>query len=151
MTLPVALFSQGPAGGKGGQPYSGLSSAQVGGSSIRYVKIRYDLIIHSIEIGYSDPPVPVKYGGTGGTRELLKIFQPGEYINQLSGSYGDALASLAFTTNLSGSTLFAAVSPAGMPSSFKYEAPPSFEIIGVFGNAGTSINTVGVWLRAHGQ
>ena len=154
----IALTASGPSGGYGGGPFDGgdfnyLRSAFslpyptiAGNVQIAHVTVFSGDYIDSIQVTYAPSPgitgQPGKHGGDGGSRRDL-LLQPGEYITEVSGRYGDYVDSLTIRTGGSRSQTMKWGGRGGSQS-FDYWAPPGSQIVGFWGRSGDYIDAIGV-------
>ena len=83
-----------------------------------------------------------KHGGDGGNAATFSL-RDGEYINAISGSYGQYVDSIRFHTNLRVSPTYGGN---GGDADYYYAAPPGWQIVGLYGRSGAYIDAVGVVL-----
>lgn len=83
-----------------------------------------------------------RHGGSGGARSEFNLSE-GEYITQISGSYGGKVDSILFGTNKRTSKEYGGE---GGCAHYSYEAPEGYEIVGFYGRSGSLIDAVGIVL-----
>jgi len=148
---------QGPSGGSGGTSWDDASiPAGVDFSNLGYqlklIRIRSGGRIDQIQAVYSTPLGDIvegdPHGGNGGFPHDFSL-PKGSSLTQVDGtlSDGNTVASLQFTaSNGSQSELWGTVNT-GPGRAFSFKAPPGFEIIGFFGNAGSELDALGAYIR----
>ena len=151
----MAYLKYGPSGGVGGDIFDPIiPQDQKPGWKIREIKVTSESLINQIQLEWEnkkneiqDSPVIGSYDG--GNKDEFDIVSD-DYLVIVKGSVvqGDSgaiyVSSLQFTTNTGiTSPIF------GNPTSevFSYQAPPGFQIIGIFGRAGGFIDALGVYIN----
>ncbi len=83
----VNFYRIGPAGGQGGQViFDDIENCIPLRTPITKIAINAGEVVDSIAVYYGDTAMP-RHGGTGGTSYTV-IFDPGDYLVQVSGIYG---------------------------------------------------------------
>ncbi len=138
----------GPSGGVGGRPFDDepllehakLSEVRVwSGYAINAVQLLFHIDGEAVEGS--------KHGGRGGTVGVLKL-DDGEYLSEIYGRYGSYVESLCVRTNRGQIRRFGGQ---GGCAEFVYLAPQGFQISGLWGNAGETIDSIGVHLAPLGS
>ncbi len=144
---PVHLF--GPSGGDGGNSSNQPdvpAGGHITGLSI-YVSSHVDAIVVSYVDAHGKSGVLPWQGGSNrkGAPSVL-TFAAGEFITAVSGRYDDYLEQLTVTTNVK---TYGPYGPSGKTSgtAFSYPVWPGYQLIGFFGQAGTTIDAVGCVLE----
>ncbi len=138
------IFQMGPSGGRGGNEFkdSGFKDQ----TRIKTITVYAGNIIDSIEITYITENKVTKsdrHGGGGGDKNVFNL-DDDEYIIKISGKYGNKVDSLIIQTN---KRTLKKCGKDGGDVNFSYEAPEGMEIIGFFGHAGDTLDSIGVIIR----
>jgi Jacalin-like lectin domain len=167
--MAVSIFFEGPSGGRGGdlidlenpnaQPHSmDLGQAFPGSETvydiiskddcrIREIIVRSGDHIDAVAVSYvgtNDSPYGTfKMGGNGGEEQILQLSE-GEYITIVQGEYSTVLSNFEIQTNRNVAYAFGTSGDI----SFKYLAPPGYQIIGFWGGAGHLVDRIGVAIRS---
>jgi phospholipase C len=150
LTGPVFLF--GPSGGDGGNS-SNLPDLPFGGHitglSI-YVSSHVDAILVSyVDANGNSGVLPWQGGSNRKGMPSVITFAAGEFITAVSGRYDDYLESFTITTNVK---TYGPYGPTGKTggTTFSYAVWAGYDLIGFFGQAGTTIDALGCVLRSSG-
>ncbi|HKG24903.1 MAG TPA: jacalin-like lectin, partial [Thermomicrobiales bacterium] len=147
---PSSSFLFGPSGGNGGNPSERAPGFVPVGGRITELDFWVGDHVDGIAVKYVDangnPGVLPWQGGT--TRKGDNVrgiqFSPGEYIIGISGRYDSYLESLLITTNL---CTYGPFGTGNGRATFHYEVWPGFDLVGFFGQAGSTIDALGCVLR----
>lgn len=146
----MPTFEFGPSGGPGGN--SGITDSDEGfleaGTRVLQVEVRGGALVDFIQFRHirsNDTPLNLPpHGGTGGFEQVLNLLPGVEHVIKVSGKYSEFVHSVTIDTDR-GQTITAGNPAEG--ADYAYEAPPGFEIVGVYGRSGTLVDAMGVVLR----
>lgn len=141
----------GSSGGVGGSPYDAPAPSSGGPWKISGVQGRSGSRIDNIEVVWSaqsgGTQSSPQFGGEGGSPFQFSI-PTGDYLTMISDSVGDyddsvRLFSIQFTTkNGTKSAVFGKATS----DSFTFQCPPGYQITGIFGRSGSSVDAFGVYI-----
>jgi hypothetical protein len=141
----------GPSGGVGGNPYSApMPTSGNAPWSISGVQGRSGSRIDQVEIVWSSKggsQSSDQFGGNGGNPFTFNIAN-GDYLTLISGSVGVnngsvLLFSLQFFTQQGNKS---PVFGSATSTPFNFQAPPGYQISGIFGRSGSGVDALGVYL-----
>jgi hypothetical protein len=149
----LPIFGAGPSGGSGGAWFSDPISTL---ATVAEIRVRAGSVIDAVQFVHVNQDGAVveqpRHGGPGGTLETFPV--GGARIFQISGRYGDLVDSMTITVkrprigaegDYSEGMAFGGD---GGAANFTYLALPGYEIVGVCGRAGTTVDAIGVVFRA---
>jgi phospholipase C len=147
---PGAAYLFGPSGGNGGNSSDRAPGLVPVGGRITELDIWHSGHVDGIAVKYVDANgnagvLPWQGGTTRKGDRLSQIeFSPGEYIIGISGCYDSYLELLLVTTNL---CTYGPFGTGNERATFHYEVWPGFDLVGFFGQAGSTIDALGCVLR----
>ncbi len=140
------FFRFGPAGGQSGSDW--IDTRDPADVRITEVRVWTGKTIDGIQVvvqngdGVRELAV---HGNTTSNEAVFKV-EEGEYLTSLSGKVGGLVDSIQVATNTGRTS--PRMGGSGGTMNFYYEAPPGFQIIGVFGRGDRSIASLGVIVTA---
>jgi predicted flap endonuclease-1-like 5' DNA nuclease len=138
-------ISMGPAGGNGGKPFENYDIPD--DTHITAVHVFAEWVVNAVQFdhvqrdGRAGGRSPV--GGLGGQHFVFTLDED-EYLTGISGYSGWYIDSICFHTNKRVSPLYGG---AGGEREFSFEAPPGYEVAGLFGRSDWHIDALGINLR----
>jgi Jacalin-like lectin domain len=146
--MPLPSFQCGPSGGQQGtNQFSDKLPAE--GVHITAMTFTYGDInngyLNTFQTMYSDGTMSERHGTTVGPYSASIALDPGEYITEFSGRYGDNPNIITVRTNLQ---TYERVFTRGGNQEFRYQVPDGYEVIGFMGADGDTIYAIGIIARA---
>src|SRR5262245_47496216 len=147
------IISSGLAGGPGGRRFQDFVDDSF---EVAEVNIWGGFFIDAVQFIYRSRYNPgqvsgPKHGGPGGTlSEPLGLnlwLQPGEYITEISGRFGNFVDPLQIRTNV---RLYNRCGGQGGGQDYQFLTPENFEVIGWLGASGDYVDAIGVLWRERG-
>jgi len=152
----MAALKLGPVGGTGGEKFDARLPGLVDEWKISQIELRSGKRIDQIEITWDsthgDSKSSPSFGGQGGDRSEVLI--PGDdYLTKITGTVAwvhegdrmrDQVVSLRFICRSGEGSEKEYGKPGSVP--FYLECPEGYQIVGIFGLAGTEVDALGVYI-----
>lgn len=146
--MSLASFQCGPSGGQNG---STQFSDDLPDEGVRITGINFTFgdinngFVNTIQTMYSDGSMSDRHGTNVGPNAATIALDPGEYITEVSGRYGDNPNIITIRTNLQ---TFERVYTRGGNQTFRYQVPDGYEVVGFMGASGDQIDAIGIIARS---
>jgi hypothetical protein len=131
-------------GGGGGAPFEDKITD---GSRIAIIGLSHgswiDALTLAIERSGGKVETLPRHGGTGGKMDQI-VIDPGDWITEVSGTYGSYVTQLTLRTQ-KGQVYTYGGDDGSTP--FSYTIPKGFELIGFYGRSWTYLDSIGVIIR----
>jgi hypothetical protein len=147
-TPPPALVQLGPSGGHPSSDTPFNYQPIPDGAQIIGFTIWPGNLINAIQLYYTGQSIPsASYTPQGGSnlspKPVTITFSEDEYIESISGRYGESVDSINFTTNVKTYSF----GGTGGDVVYNYEVPPGYDFVGIWGWAGKYIDAIGFVVR----
>ncbi|MDE2589473.1 MAG: hypothetical protein KGL95_07385 [Patescibacteria group bacterium] len=140
-SLPI--IQEGPSGGGGGEivpSWSMPADAIIVSFEVKFGNYVNQLVLHYTSNSEGDGAITL--GGTDpASNHVYFPLQHGEQIQSIKGKYGSYVDSITIVTNVKTYGIFGG---SGGSTSYQYDIPQTWRLIGLFGRVGKWIDAIGV-------